>query len=218
FSLWIKPRELEDGARLLDVGGRFKDSDRLSLLFEGGDLVLRVLDGGGDHPTTDFKEQAEVRYPLSGSGAGMPKDVWTHVEIAVDGSRPDQIAMWVDGRRAKHTPGLTRLTSAIAAESDSLPVESTEGFPDKCVVRIGDELIEVIKKGDKSFQAIFQSSGENSGFGGRVAREVFQGADPETNGGLYKSTDHPAGSTVQLYGYSLPLFSNVPNVAGSLTQ
>lgn len=214
-SLWVKPRELEEGARLLDVTGAYKDSDRLSLLFEGGNLVLRVLDGAGDHPSSTFKEQAEVRFALTGEGPGLPLDTWSHVQIAVDGSRPDQMALWVDGRKSGRTPGLTRLTASLSDQSDTLAVESTEGFPDKCVVRIGNELIEVLKKGERSFLAKFQSTGENAGFGGRIAREIHSGY-PEQNDGLNKFTDHAAGSSVQLYGYSTPLFSNVPNVAGNL--
>ncbi len=216
-SLWIKPRELEEGAKLLDVAGPFSDSDRLSLLFEEGNLVLRVLDGAGDHETSTFKERAEILFPLSGEGAGVPKDTWSHVQIAVDGTRPDQMALWVDGRRSDHTPGLTRLTSGISGESDSIPVESTQGFPEKCVVRIGRELIEVTKRNEKSFQAKFQSTGENAGFGGRLAREQFAGVEgAELNQGLYKSTDHPDGSTVQLYGYSLPFLGNLPSAGSAL--
>ena len=217
FSMWIKPRELEEGARLLDVAGPFTDADRLSLLWEGGNLVLRVLDGAGDQPDSSFKEWSEVLYPLTGEGPGMPRDTWTHVEIAVDGNRPDQMALWVDGRRAARTPGLTRLTGSLQGESDTIAVESTEGFPDKCVLRIGDELIEVFKLDSKTFRARFVSTGVDAGFGGRLAREVFSG-DPEVNQGLYKSADHPAGSSVQLYGYSLPVFSNVSSTSSALVD
>ncbi|MSR61107.1 MAG: hypothetical protein EXS08_01495 [Planctomycetes bacterium] len=215
FSMWIQPRELADGAVLLDVGGQFSDSDRLTLLFEKGDLVLRVLDGAGDHPQTTFKERAEIHFPLSGEGPGMPRETWSHVEITVDGTRPDQMTLLVDGRRAPKTYGLTRLVGAVTGESDTLQVESTDGFPDKCVLRIGNELIEAEKKGPKAFRARYQSTGENAGFGGRIARELFSGS-PELNTGISKAIDHPSGSTVQLYGYSLPIFSNVPNVGSTL--
>lgn len=214
-SLWIQPRALEEGARLLDVGGELTDTDRLSLLFEEGHLVLRVLDGAGDHPDTEFEEMAEVRFPLAGEGPGLPLDTWSHVQIAVDGNRPDQMALWVDGRRSAKTPGLTRLTAALPSAGDRISVESTEGFPDKCVLRLGNELIEALKQGEGSFLARFLATGENAGFGGRLAREIHLGY-PETNQGLFKYTDHPAGTTVELYGYSVPLFSNLPNVATNL--
>lgn len=214
-ALWVKPRQLEEGARLLDVAGQYTDGDRLSLLFEGGNLVLRVLDGAGDHPESTFREWSEVRYPLAGEGPGLPLDTWSHVQISVDGNRPDQMALWVDGRRARITPGLTRLTGAVSAASDALPVESTEGFPDKCVLRIGDELIEAYKNGPKSFRARFVPTGVDAGFGGRLARELF-GGSPATNQGLFKPVDHPSGSSVQLYGYSLPLFSKVSSTSSAL--
>lgn len=219
FSMWVKPRALEAGARLLDVGGQFTDADRLALLVEDNDLVLRVLDAAGDHPLSkSFEEQAEIRFPL-GEGPGLPLETWSHVQIAVDGTRPDQMSMWVDGRRAEKTPGLTRLTSALAEDADMIAVESTDGFPDKCVLRIGAELIEARKTGPKTFRATYEQEGENAGFGGRLARELFQG--PEVPGqeislGLFKQTSHPAGTSVMLYGYSLPFFNNVSSAGGGL--
>ena len=216
FSMWVKPREIEEGALFLDVGGPFTDSDRLSLLFEEGDLVLRLLDGAGDHPSTSFVERAEVRHPLD-EGPGLPADVWSHVAISVEGTRPDQMTMLVDGRSSARTPGLTRLTSSISGEEDEIPVESTEGFPERCVLRIGEELIEATKEGEEGFRATYNAVGELAGFGGRLAREYFQGAEPnEVPLGLHKANGHAAGTVVQLYGYSLVLFSNVPNASTSL--
>ena len=214
---WIQPRALVPGDRFLDVGGLFTDSDRVSLFLEDGDLVLRVLDAMGDHPASSFEEFAEVRYALAGAGPGLLQDVWSHVEIGVAGTRPDQMRLIVDGRWSARTPGLTRLASTITSEARSIPVESTEGFPDRCVIRIGDELIEVTKDGQGAFRAVHETVGENAGFGGRLARERYT-LDPEQNAGLGKDTDHQRGATVQLYGYSLPLLTNVPNLGGALAE
>jgi len=218
FSMWIQPQGLEEGTRLFDLAGEVEDLDRVSLVVEEGELVLRVLDGAGDHPDTTFVERSELRFPLAGNGPGLPNDTWSHVQLGVDGSRPDQLTLLVDGRRAPITPGLTRLTAALSDEADEIFVESTEGFPDRCVLRIGDELIEAVKKGETSFDARFSAVGENAGFGGRFAREEYSGYEgaPEINEGLYKNGRHPSGTSVQLYGYSLPLFDNVPNAAGQL--
>ena len=219
FSMWIQPRALEDGARFLDLGGRFPDTDRVSLLLDGDDLVLRVVDGAGDHPETGFREWGEARYPLT-QGPGMPLDTWIHVQGDVRGNRPDQITLLVDGRADAETPGLTKLTGGIGPDSATIPVESTDGFPDgPCVLRIGNELIEAVKSGASSFVAQFSSQGEQAGFGGRQARERFIGEDPgvsEATLNTSKDLSHPAGTAVQLYGYSLPLRENVSPVQGTL--
>ncbi len=222
FELWLRPRALEEGAILFDAGGNFPDSDRVTLFFERGDLVLRVLDGAGDNPRSEFKERSEIRYALAGDGPGLPRDVWSHVEVAAQGNRPDQMRMLVDGRASARTPGMTRLTAPVQPDSDRLPVESTEGFPERCALQIGDELVEATKAGETAFDVRFATTGDAAGFGGRLARERFDltknQALPEQNMGLNKDTAHPEGATVELYGYSLPLYSNVPSSGGTLAS
>ena len=218
FSAWIQPRT-GGGGYFLDIAGGAKEADRISLFVEDTDLVLQVKDGAGDHPDTPFKELAEVRYPLD-EGPGLPANVWTHVSVEVRGNRPDQMQMFVDGRPAPETPGLTRLTSSITQSSGTIPVESTEGFPDPCVIRIGEELIEVRVSSSTSFLAEHIATGEFAGFGGRQARETFSSsgfAPPMINNGLGKDVSHSSGMPVQLYGYSLPLNRDVQPI-GSVLQ
>ena len=219
LSMWIQPRQVQDGDLFLDLRGA-DDADRISLGVEQGELVLRVLDGGGDHPDSVFEERAEIRYALDGSegGGGIPADVWTHLSIGVAGNRPDQMRMLVDGRVAPDRLGITRLTAKISEDARTIPVESTDGFPDRCVLRIGDELIEATKTGGTAFEASYDSVGENAGFGGRLARERFEGIAPnEINAGVAtKQTDHEAGATVQLYGYSLPVYQTINASSGQL--
>ncbi|HED65712.1 MAG TPA: hypothetical protein ENJ09_09180 [Planctomycetes bacterium] len=217
FRGWIRPRSLVDGDRYLDLGGNFTDSDRISLLVEDGDLVLRVLDAMGDHPATSFKEVSEVRYSLT-EGPGLGVDQWAHVDLQVSGNRPDQMHLFVDGRDSARTPGLTRLTANLNSAATRIPVESTEGFPERCVLRIGNELIEAIVEGKTSFRCVHESNGPNAGFGGRLARERYTAAPQQNMGVQGKDTDHPRGAAVQLYGYSLPLLTNVPSSSGRLTD
>ncbi len=212
FSLWVRPRSLGDGL-LLDVMGTSREVDRTTLGFEGGDLVLRVLDGVGDHPGTTEKEAGELRYSLS-EPPGLPADVWTHVEIDVGGNRPSQMHMLVNGlAHGVRTPGLTRLTGSVSQNVSTIPVESVEGFPPRCVVRIGNELLEVTVQGG-GLSATRVDTGEWAGFGGRMARERAlaleedQASPPADLTTL--STDHAAGTPVERYGYSLPLASDVP--------
>jgi len=238
LEAWIRPRAVEDGRSILEVSGPYPDSDRVSLLFDAGDLVLRVVDGGGDHPDSAFVERSEVRHAVSpslvagargtgGTGggrgsAGIPTETWTHVSVDVGGGRPDQMSLIVDGRAAERTPGLTELTADLSVTTQTLPVESTEGFPDRCVLKIGDELVEAERRGETAFFATFHDTGELAGFGGRQARErvlvqAAQGGILETNEGeLVKDVTHAAGTAVQLYGYSLPLEERVPSAAGAL--
>jgi len=218
FSAWIRPRTT--GGYLLDLGSSAREVDRVSLFVEGSDLVLRVRDGAGDHPATSFLEFGEVRYPLD-SGAGLPADTWSHIVVDVRGNRPDQMLLMVDARPATKTPGLTRLTGSISAGATQISVESTDGFPDPCVLRIGNELIEARVDSMTSFTATFATTGDFAGFGGRLARETFfssGGAPPLVNGGLGKITDYNKDTPVELYGYSTPLAGAASSASSTLAS
>jgi len=225
FSAWIQPQSLDAGV-FLDVRATRDDTDRISLEFEEGDLVLRVFDGFGDRGDTTLVEAGEVRYALAEQGPdpGLPADTWSHVQIDVSGNRPDQMSMVVNGStQGVRTPGMTRLTSALDEVSMSLAVESTEGFPDRGVLRVGNELIEYTSRSSGSFVAQHFASGEMAGFGGRGARSRLQLPDPGQGSTLtwpsaptayYAETDslpayHPLGAAVTLYGYSNPLSTNL---------
>jgi hypothetical protein len=223
YSMWIKARSLADGERFLDVGGAYNETDRVSLLLENGDLVLRVADAAGDHPDTVFPEYGEVRYELAtGDGPGMPLDTWIHVEVDVRGNRPDQMGMRVDGKYHVRTPGLTRLTSPLSSGSTTIAVETTEGFPQRCVLRIGDELIEAELAGPTSFTTSYAVTGETAGWGGRMARLELQevAGSPPVPAGAFPNDSHPSGASVQLYGYSLSMAPNatVPSVETTMTS
>lgn len=223
FSAWIQPqRAWRDGDHLLDVGSTGAiaggESDRVSLTIDDGDLVLRVMDAASDRSDTEFREVGEARYAL-GEGPGWPLNTWVHVRADVRGNRPDQMALFVDGRQAR-TPGLTRLTGAVSDSDAFLAVDSTEGFPDRCAIRIGDEILEVEKAGEKSFRAAHWETGEFAGRGGRRARaRMFY----DVGAGAWLPHDilnvdgnHPAGASVQLYGYSSLLASNVSTAQANL--
>ena len=218
YSMWINPRAHADSI-LLDVGGSSQDADRILLAFEGGDLVLRVLDAGGDHvDTAGFKEATEVRYALApdDESPGLPVDTWHHVELDVRGSRPSQVLMLVNGMaHGVRTLGLTRLRSQLDETNSTIDVESTEGFPDFGVVRIGNELIEYRKAGG-TLDAVYAEAGADAGFGGRNARVQWSGGDPQLPMNIGATAlNHPVGATVELYGFSNVLASDVP--AGQAT-
>jgi len=228
WSGWIRPRAIADGV-LLDFAGTQSVVERVQLSFEGPDLVLRVLDGFGDHRDTTWREAGELRYSLAGGGSGptagpgLPADTWHHVSIEVRGNRPSQMAMLVNGQAlGVRTPGLTRLSQPLSEGGATLVVDSLEGFPAQCVVRLGNELIEVLNDGSV-LRAERQLTGPLAGFGGRLAREPWtsladEGATSVPANLANVVNAHPAGTPVELYGYTLPNLGAVLTGRAQLQQ
>jgi type II secretory pathway pseudopilin PulG len=214
-QLWFKPQALGSGT-LVDVGRTSVETDRVRVGIDGQDLVVRVYDGSGDHPgSAGYIEVGEMRFALApGDGPGLAAQTWSHLAFEVHGNKPSQMSLLVDGRSfGVRKPGQTRLTSGLAQGATQFAVESLEGFPDPCVVRIGNELIECVHAGGNALSATPALTGANSGFGGRLARVPFVGGEAGVPSALNVDVDHPAGATVELYGYASILGSNVP--AGS---
>ncbi len=220
LSFWARLAGGADGT-LFDAGSALA-GDRLHVRTNGGRLEVRVHDGPGDHPATAFEEVGQASFPLDGTGGGPAAGDWFHLNLDVRGNRPDQIGVRIDG--FAHTGanaamrvdrrGLTHLTSSLADGQAEISVESTEGFPERCVLRIGDELIEAVR-GTNSFDATPILTGEAAGFGGRLAREHHTQSGT-LNGGLSKNASYAAGTPVSLYGYSLDLQSAAPGGGSSL--
>jgi hypothetical protein len=231
WSLWVKLRSTAD-ACLFDIGANSSGSDRIALLIERGDLVLRVFDGTGDHAGTPQLEAGEARYALAASATdpGLPLEVWQHISIDVRGTRPDQITLLVNGMsHGVRTPGLTRLVNSINASTTTLAVESVEGFPAQGVARIGDELVEYSLGAGNVLDCTPVQSGLMAGFGGRLARErtIFQSGvrvpqillGPTGDGTAPANVgNHPAGTAVQVFGYSMALKSKAPSGQANLPQ
>lgn len=218
FSMWVKPERRSNGGLYFDLGdSAYQDTDRISVTEEAGELLVSVLDAGGDHPNTGLLERAEVRVPLE----HFPLNTWTHLSIDIRGSRPDQVTVLVDGMARGETAGLTRLSSSLGETATTIHVDSTEGFGavgERCVVRIGDEIIEAEVMGPMTLLASTNQVGTNAGMGGRTAREreqwgKTQNGFTQLNLGIQKNRVHPALSPVSLFGYSQPLRSAAP--AGS---
>jgi hypothetical protein len=212
FEAWFQPRQAGDGT-LMAVGGPSAETDRIMLGMEGEDLVLRVLDGFGDHRLTTATEVAEARFPIATSEVdpGLPATSWSHVKVDVQGNRPDQLGLYVNGLAVGvRRPGLTRLTTQLAQGAGVIGVESTEGFPERCVVRIGDELIECTVTGETTFAVQHEDSGEFAGSGGRLARLRWNEVDELPDDLANVSVSHPSGTPVALYGYASTLATDVP--------
>lgn len=220
LSFWFKLNATN--GELFDSGTASPDNDRFHAFVDGSDLVVEVLDAVGDHPDTVFEERARVRLPLAGSP--VQTGVWSHLQIDVRGNQSDQIDVRVDGfgfgRRDApvelEATGRTFLTAALDASGSVITVESTEDFPDRCTLVIGNEVIEAVKTGPTSFDTEHQLVGELAGYGGRLARELFEWQDVGDEVELLntalatKDGSYPIGTQVRLWGYSAVLASDVP--------
>jgi hypothetical protein len=111
-----------------------------------------------------------------------------------------------------------------------LQVESTDGFPPVGLLRIGTELFEYTSVRGNTFRCQF-----NDSMGGRAARQRGREMRPDIpvdaqgrpsvdinspqfgNVNLDVFPAHPAGSVVELAGWSLPLSEDTPMMVGSTT-
>lgn len=130
-------------------------------------------------------------------------------------------------------PSLANNTGALPPTSGNdryidVQVESTDGFPPVGTLRIGTELFEYSSIKGNSFQCRFADS-----LGGRGARQAgieFRPAIPVDSNGkptvdvaslqqqgvnLDVFPEHPAGSQVELYGYSTLLSEDSPMMPGT---
>ena len=205
---WFRMPEFgtTDGV-LLEISGDYVDRQRLTIAFEEGALVVRAFDNAGDDPgDEDNLEQAltvrldPAEYPL--------ENRWFHVGALLRAVRAGGVQVIIDGVPRGEMEGFTRLTGAVAgyAPGDTdgaIPVESTEGFPSRGAIRIGDEVIEYSAKTENSFITA-RNPGPDGYLGGRSAREA---SDSAVN---LRDTVHPEGAGVELYGYTAHLSSDIP--------
>ncbi|MHC4838990.1 MAG: hypothetical protein ACYTF3_12530, partial [Planctomycetota bacterium] len=138
-----------------------------------------------------------AEYPLDGR--------WFHVGVLVRGNSPRGVQVTVDGVPRGDIDGFTHLTASLGSVSPGDPggtisVESTRGFPDKGVLRIGDEIIEYVSKTETSFIC---DRDLVDAFGGRAVREATDSF------AVALDSSHPEGSGVELYGYSAILDGDI---------
>ena len=226
-ALWLKPESLANG-HVFDAGTGNPDNDRVRAFFENDELIVEVLDAVGDHPDTEFEERSRLRLPLAGSG--VQAGVWSRFDFDVRSNRPDHMTLRVDGMgygrpqsvTAVEVRGRTFLTGELSADDTTIPVESTEDFPERCTLLIGNEVIEAVKAGPNSFTCEHEVTGEFAGYGGRLARELFEwrgsgsGLELLNRSLATKPGTYPVGTAVQLWGYSTALASDVPPGGGEL--
>lgn len=238
---WFKLEDTGPQA-LYDLAADQATRDRIKLSLDEESLHLKVFDAAGVDPDGQPIDTApelcagQWKVPLKGEdGFQIEAKTWYHVSLSVRGNRPGQIALLVDGVPRGDPEFRTYLDEDLppfqparggqpinqdAQRFLSVGVESTEGFPDAGVVRVGLELFEYTKKNDKTFFCDYLDSR-----GGRLARMNVAEFRPEipvdAEGKPTKSLEdlgggqtqdstpkHQRGAAVELYGYSIPIYRN----------
>ncbi len=214
FQGWFEMPSGSGDASLLDVAGPTTDGNRVSAAFEEGKLVVRGFDTAGDDPLDpDGLEQAvtitvdPAEYPM--------ENRWMHLGVLLRGIHPRGLQLALDGVPRGEVNCMTHTLAAVdgfaPGDTDGvIAVESTEGFPSRGALRIGEEVLEYSSKDETTF-FLSRTSGPDQYLGGRVAREASDV--------LIASQDsvHPAGSAVELYGYSAILAAPLSPGGGRLS-
>jgi hypothetical protein len=160
---------------------------RIQLLLDGaGTLVGRVDDRTIDSPGDALTEVAEVRWtPESGPGFWRP-NTWYHLGISYRGSKPDDLALWVDGYKRGESKFATRLQGGLARTGTFFSVENADDWPIRGVCQVGSEVIAYERSGT-SFDVVAFGNQATWGRGQRGTRAL----------------DHSTGAPVRLFGYSI---------------
>ncbi len=141
------------------------------------------------------QQGAEVYVPLE--QLDYEPGTWYHIRVSCDGEDPASMQMLVDGVDIGKRRGMTYLSSSVTAEATDISVESTDGFPIRGALRIGDEIIEYDSRSDGAFRDCI-----------RGTRGTANPPDEDGNvapGGR----EWASGTPVQMLGYSMPITVDV---------
>lgn len=189
FDMWYRTGRTGGAGRQVvfdyAIPGTTTES-RAQLYIDGdGSLVGRLDDRTVAVPGSGVEEVAEVRWrPESGSGFWRP-NTWYHLGFSYRGSKPDDLALWVDGYKRGQARYQTVLTGGLSRTGTFFSVEDADGWPVRGVCMVGSEVIAYERSG-VNFDVV--SLGSNSAWG-RGQRGT-------------RALDHGAGAPVTLFGYS----------------
>ncbi|MDP6941105.1 MAG: hypothetical protein QGH51_03665 [Planctomycetota bacterium] len=214
LEAWFRLDAGSADGTLMDLAGPFTESQRVEASLLAGALEVRAWDNAGEDPADPDNMEEALTVRLDPSLYSI-SDRWFHLGLLLRAVSPRGVQVAVDGVPRGEVDGLTWTTSAIpgyapGSPDDVIPVESTEGFPARGVLKIGDEILEYSSKTATSFITT-RISGPTDYIGGRVARE-----SDDISAGVVDS-DHPSGSAVERYGYSSFLASDIPTGGGTLS-
>ncbi|PIE22713.1 MAG: hypothetical protein CSA62_11005 [Planctomycetota bacterium] len=232
LSAWWKPRSLRESV-LFDLNGGEAFRNRIFLGLDSQGLSLRLYDNAGQDPDPGVTQPTEtaLRWEVPIDQAALEKDLWFHTAIEIARGSPSGLALFTDGALlgkpaylSYAREGLGELSldlkpeisfaAQLQAMSQPLSVEDGSSFPEKGVYRIGNELYEATRNGNKLNPRLDDS------MGGRMARGTFRiqdsggqnslqlGQNPGQRGFLNRrafADACPAGASLELYGYSNPV-------------
>ncbi|RME72399.1 MAG: hypothetical protein D6776_08810, partial [Planctomycetota bacterium] len=142
FEVWLRPQATGDFV-VFDVGEQ-AETDRLVLRYDAaaGELVFEAWDAALPEPAPGGASRpcARLRAPWR-----PEPDRWYHLAACWQGSRPGQLALFVDGLavgRAEAADGMWRLGAGIDALADRIPLEDATGLPPSGAVQVGTEVVE----------------------------------------------------------------------------
>ncbi len=229
LELWWQPGEGGGAGEtiLLDTGYAGSEqyaelTNRILASYDaaGGELVFRVADAAVPDPIGDtfpgqrdqldpahFPAQiAHIRYAFD-DGLEFDPTVPYHLSFYARGTKPSDLALFVDGvprgRRAFQTrlskpldpPGdagpFANIPGYTAGQEFTIEVEDARLFPPWGIVRIGWELIEYLDRTDKE---LIVSRVAGDAFGGRARRGS-------------RGQEHEESEAVELFGYAAVLLS-----------
>ncbi|MHC4824402.1 MAG: hypothetical protein ACYTEP_10330 [Planctomycetota bacterium] len=201
---WFYGEDLQAGT-MFELSGFENDRNRISAAMEQGQLVVRCqgTTGPDGFDLDGLEEEIIVRfdpaeYPIA--------DRWFHLSVLIRDFSPRGLQVMLDGVPRGDIDGFTHLTQALASYAPgdagvTIAVESTEGFPSKGALRIGDEVLEYTTKTETTFTVERDASTYFGGRSTREANDLFA---------ITLDTIHPVGAAVEIYGYSAILIDDIP--------
>lgn len=205
IEFWTRFDSIGSGESVLFDTGVKPAENRITLFYDGRDLVLRAYDATLD------RWSAVVR----AADMDFKTGVWYHIGAYWKGTRYAHLALMVDGRavgrfahaddRGDETIG--RLAGSLSGVSDVIGVKGADTFPDVERDESGDVIPVAIEVGGEVMSYVGKSSGSLTLKGSVGQNTVIYRGDSGKGGNLQRfrgtiPVAHPAGAAVSLFGYS----------------
>ncbi|MFT7463240.1 MAG: hypothetical protein ACI9EF_001584, partial [Pseudohongiellaceae bacterium] len=222
IEFWFELEDVTAETVLFD-GGADALEDRIVMMIKDSQLILRVSDHSfadvdARVPEGSLPPAGEIRYSFD-DGLSLEAGVPYHVAAWIGGAKDTRLALFVDGFARGQRRFTTRLIADLPGAGGPfmgsnagqgkkrVEVDNAVGFPERGVLRVGNEIMEYTSHDESSF--LVAASGSEDPFGGRGKRNT-------------SALPHESTEIVELLGYSIPLASRVAsrgngNLVGELS-